>query len=81
MFNSNPATLNGPDFLDAVADAEEANGNTINAAEFRRRAKQWQQDLSALDAANSGPPSTAVRQVRGSTRARAHAITPTDRRA
>lgn len=79
MSHSNPAMLNGPDFLDAVADAEEANGNTINAAEFRRRAKQWQQDLSALAAANSDPPSPPGRQVRGPTRARTHAITPTDR--
>ena len=33
--------LDGPDFLDAVAAAELANGNDINAAEYRKRARQW----------------------------------------
>ena len=33
--------LDGPDFLEAVAEAETANGNDINAAEYRKRAKQW----------------------------------------
>ncbi len=48
-FDIDPSQLPGPDFLHAVADAEEGNGNTINAAEFRRRAHQWQrdQDLAA----------------------------------
>lgn len=34
--------LDGPDFLNAVADAETAHGNDINAAEYRKRARQWQ---------------------------------------
>lgn len=33
--------LDGPDFLEAVANAEAANGNDINAAEYRKRARQW----------------------------------------
>jgi hypothetical protein len=41
-------TLDGPDFLDAVADAEEVNGLLINAAEYRRRARQWREDRLAL---------------------------------
>lgn len=41
--------LDGPDFLDAVADAEEGLGNLINAAEYRRRARQWRDDQRALD--------------------------------
>jgi hypothetical protein len=41
--------LDGPDFLDAVADAEEVLGNLINAAEYRRRARQWRNDQIALD--------------------------------
>ncbi len=40
--------LDGPDFLDAVADAEEVNGLLINAAEYRRRARQWREDRLAL---------------------------------
>lgn len=41
-------TLDGPDFLDALADAESANGNEINAAEFRRRARHWREDRQTL---------------------------------
>ena len=41
--------LDGPDFLDALADAEEVNGLLINAAEYRRRARQWRADKRALD--------------------------------
>ncbi len=37
-------TLSGPDFLEAVADAEAANDNHINADVYRTRAKQWQRD-------------------------------------
>ena len=39
--------LAGPDFLKAIANAEEVNGNLINAAEFRRRARDWQRDINA----------------------------------
>lgn len=41
--------LDGPDFLDAVADAEEVSGLLINAAEYRRRARQWREDRLALE--------------------------------
>lgn len=41
--------LSGPDFLDAVADAEAAQGNDINAAEYRRRARQWRQGEHARE--------------------------------
>jgi hypothetical protein len=40
--------LDGPDFLDAVADAETAHGNDINAAEYRKRARQWRSDIHDL---------------------------------
>lgn len=86
MFNVKSATLDGPDFLNAVADAEEANGNAINAAEFRERAKQWQRDIDAA-AANESPPAPAnpraipgIRSARSLQTAQAHAITPTNRR-
>ncbi|MGH8075603.1 MAG: hypothetical protein ACREO4_16255 [Lysobacter sp.] len=36
-----PNTLSGPDFLEAVADQEAANGNDVNAGIFRERALQW----------------------------------------
>ena len=42
--------LDGPDFLEAVADAEEVSGLLINAAEYRRRARQWRDDRLALSA-------------------------------
>lgn len=51
--------LDGPDFLDAVADAEEVSGLLINAAEYRRRARQWREDrlvLASLQSANSASP-------------------------
>lgn len=38
------AALPGPDFIEAVAETELHNGNEINAAEFRRRAREWQDD-------------------------------------
>jgi hypothetical protein len=41
--------LAGPDFLEAYADQQLANGNLINAAEFRRRAAEWRQDVATRD--------------------------------
>lgn len=40
--------LNGPDFLDAVAQAELGNGMKINSDEYSRRAEQWREDLQTL---------------------------------
>lgn len=37
----NLTRLSGPDFLDAVADAEAANDNAINADVYRTRAAEW----------------------------------------
>lgn len=73
--------LSGPDFLDQVADAELSNGNEINAAEFRTRARQWREDRQALDDANVAL--SDVRRRRDETPTPAgwsHAVTPTDRR-
>lgn len=39
--------LSGPDFLKAIANAEEVGGNPINAAEYRKRAREWQRDIDA----------------------------------
>lgn len=41
--------LTGPDFLHAVADAERASGNHINAQAYEQRAREWQDDLRELD--------------------------------
>lgn len=52
---AHPNTLSGPDFLDAVAEQEAANGNDINADAFRYRAEQWkalEQQFARLSAAN-----------------------------
>jgi hypothetical protein len=74
--------LPGPDFLDSVADAEAANGNDINASEYRRRAKQWRQDLEAREEAEakSPPPLPDIRKARDLLSRRPHAVTPTDHR-
>lgn len=37
-------SISGPDFLERVADVELGNGNEINAATFRDRARQWRLD-------------------------------------
>jgi hypothetical protein len=37
------AGLDGPDFLDNVADAEAANSNHVNADIYRQRAREWRQ--------------------------------------
>jgi hypothetical protein len=42
-------TLAGPDFLEAYADQQLALGNEINAAEFRRRAAEWRNDIATRD--------------------------------
>ncbi len=89
-FITNPRIheLSGPDFLRAVADKEEACGNDINAAEYRRRAVQWQNDLDLLSAA---PPieqiTTAASEwpshlppLRRASELPAHHITPSDHR-
>lgn len=41
--------LSGPEFLEAVAHAETACGLTINAAEYQRRAGEWNADIRARD--------------------------------
>lgn len=39
----------GPDFLEAVADAELAQGNGVNADIYRQRAREWRQQLADLE--------------------------------
>ncbi len=46
-----PEALSGPDFLDQLADNEAGEDRLINAAEYRRRAAQWRQDIRTIAAA------------------------------
>lgn len=46
MDQLNSMTL--PEFLDALAEQEAANGNDINAAYYRERALQWSRDQILL---------------------------------
>lgn len=88
-FINNPAAneLSGPDFLLAVAAAEEELGNKVNADEYRRRARQWQRDIDALNgmpaieqpAANSEWPAH-LPPLRRASELPAHHITPSDHR-
>lgn len=49
-----PFTLSGPDFLDNLAQIEQADGRDINAAEYSRRAAQWRHALQAANLAREG---------------------------
>ena len=51
--HDHPETLSGPDFLDAIADAESGEGRHINGHAYRERAKQWRQDQQALEKATN----------------------------
>lgn len=44
-----PNRLTGPDFLDSVADQNDAQGLPVNAAEFRQRATDWRQDQQRIE--------------------------------
>lgn len=79
MLDIDSSQLDGPDFLNAVANAEEANGNAINAAEFRRRSRQWANERVQRDNASELVIPAARAHGRGCTLP-AHHITPTDRR-
>ena len=46
-----PTALSGPDFLEQLADNAAGDGLLINAAEYRRRAHQWRQDINTIAAA------------------------------
>lgn len=71
--------LSGPDFLDAVADQEAANGNDINAATFRERALQWKRDRILLQRLEDSNQAT-VAQLKHIAQCATGAITPTDTR-
>ena len=40
--------MSGPEFLDAVADAESGNSNDINADAYRQRAHEWKLDKRTI---------------------------------
>jgi len=41
--------MSGPEFLDAIADANAAAALDINAQAFRERAVEWQRDKKLID--------------------------------
>jgi hypothetical protein len=81
MFNTEGTALDGPDFLDAVADAERAQGNDINAAAYEQRAKEWRDERRRREEAEQLLETVAHRRTDPKPQRRRHAITPTDRAA
>lgn len=45
-----PGRLDGPDFLDSLADAEAAKNSDVNADIYRQRAREWRQLQADYDA-------------------------------
>lgn len=45
----NATAMSGPEFLEAVAEAERGNSNDINADIYRQRAHEWAQDKRLID--------------------------------
>ena len=80
--------FNHPQYLDVDRAARfDALGNQVNADEYRRRARQWQRDIDALNgmpaieqpAANSEWPAH-LPPLRRASDLPAHHITPSDHR-
>jgi hypothetical protein len=76
MFNTIEG-LSGPDFLDAVADAELGNGNAVNADIYRLRSREWAQDRARIERLEAELSAAAVSRRSALPH---HAITPTDQR-
>jgi hypothetical protein len=71
-------SLDGPDFLDAVATAELEHGNEINAATYRDRCNEWRRDKRLIESLEAQVAQlSAVRAVAPASLP-AHALTPTD---
>jgi hypothetical protein len=85
MLNIECTALDGPDFLDAVADAERAQGNDINAAAYEQRAKEWRaeraEERRKREEVEQLLETIAHRRADPKPSRRRHAITPTDRAA
>ncbi len=85
MLDNNTHGLSGPDFLDAVADVEESNGNPINADVYRTRSDAWQLDLMRIEALETDLATAQLALAKAqrpfsAPPAHRHAITPTDKR-
>ncbi len=78
MFN-HALLLDGPDFLGAVADAELGQGNTINAAEYLKRQREWAADKKAIEDLQAQVDSLLAAR-RAARALPMHSITPSDRR-
>ena len=75
-------SLSGPDFLDAVADAQAADGNHVNADVYRARGRDWQRHLRRIEALETDLATAQLALVKAQRRsfgappAHGHAITP-----
>jgi hypothetical protein len=58
--------LDGPSFLDAVAQANAAEGLNLNASEYSLRADQWRRDLQTLEVSQAAVDTlqTAISNMR-----------------
>lgn len=73
-------SLDGPDFLDAVATAELDHGNEINAAAYRDRCNEWRRDKQHIESLEAQLAELSAARAAVPTAPPAHALTPTDSR-
>lgn len=73
-------SLSGPDFLDAVADAQAADGNHVNADVYRARSRQWAAEQIALEDAQAALAKLARQRQSPRIATASYSLTPTDHR-
>lgn len=73
-------SLDGPDFLDAVATAELEHGNEINAAAYRDRCNEWRRDKRHIESLEARVAELTAARVPVPATLPVHALTPTDSR-
>jgi len=73
-------SLDGPDFLDAVATAELEHGNEINAATYRDRCNEWRRDKRHIESLEAQVAELSAARATAPAALPAHALTPTDSR-
>ncbi|GAB3755031.1 hypothetical protein [Lysobacter olei] len=78
MFESNTASLSGPDFLEEVAEAELHAGNLVNRQAYLQRAEEWRRDRNEIERLRAELEGVKHRRPPAPA-GRVHAITPTDR--
>jgi len=73
-------SLDGPDFLDAVATAELEHGNEINAATYRDRCNEWRRDKQLIESLEAQLAQLSSARTSAPGALPTHALTPTDSR-